>query len=122
MYFILTTFSTVGYGDYYPYSIAEKCAGIFLQVLGVTIFSVVINTFIEIISHFKDNDLTKNDDLSQWLTLCNNIRHQPRGDQKNITSELRKDIENHFEYYWENDRTRVIHDNIEIFKGIPYKI
>jgi len=30
MYFILTTFSTVGYGDYYPFSIPEKVAGIFL--------------------------------------------------------------------------------------------
>ena len=88
----------------------------------MTVFSVVINTFIEIISHFKDKDLTKNDDLSHWLALCNRIRHQPRGDAKNITSELRKDIENHFEYYWENDRIRVIHDNIEIFKAIPYKI
>jgi hypothetical protein len=49
MYFILTTLSTVGYGDLYPYSIAEKGAGVIYQMLGVTIFSIVMNALISII-------------------------------------------------------------------------
>jgi hypothetical protein len=52
---MLTTLSTVGYGDIVPKSIMEKavCAG--LHVLGVTIFSIVMNSFINIMMTLFDN-------------------------------------------------------------------
>jgi hypothetical protein len=43
MYFFLTTLSTVGYGDFYPSSISEKIVGIFIEIVGVTIFSILMN-------------------------------------------------------------------------------
>lgn len=43
MYFMLTTLSTVGYGDYFPSSIMEKIVGIVIQIVGVSIFSVLMN-------------------------------------------------------------------------------
>jgi hypothetical protein len=43
MYFMLTTLSTVGYGDYFPSSISEKVVGIVIQIVGVSIFSVLMN-------------------------------------------------------------------------------
>ena len=46
MYFMLTTISTVGYGDYYPTSIGEKFLGIVFQIIGVTIIASVQSTFI----------------------------------------------------------------------------
>ena len=46
MYFILTTLSTVGYGDLHPYSIAEKGAGIVIQMMGIIAFSIVMNALI----------------------------------------------------------------------------
>ena len=49
MYYMLTTLSTVGYGDYYPFSIAEKIVGSLIQIIGVTIFSIVMNAFIEVV-------------------------------------------------------------------------
>mgnify|MGYP002634111461 CR=1 FL=1 len=49
MYFFLTTLSTVGYGDYYPSSISEKIVGIFIEIVGVTIFSILMNQFIEVV-------------------------------------------------------------------------
>lgn len=43
MYFMLTTLSTVGYGDYFPSSIAEKILGVIIQIVGVSVFSVLMN-------------------------------------------------------------------------------
>lgn len=43
MYFMLTTLSTVGYGDFFPSSIMEKLVGIFIEIVGVTIFSILMN-------------------------------------------------------------------------------
>jgi voltage-gated potassium channel len=56
MYFCLTTLSTVGYGDYYPSSIMEKIVGIFIEIVGVTIFSILMNQFIEVVLRFKGDD------------------------------------------------------------------
>ena len=54
MYFMLTTLSTVGFGDSCPESIMEKAIGAMVQVLGVTIFSIVMNSFIEIVMTMID--------------------------------------------------------------------
>jgi voltage-gated potassium channel len=49
MYYSLSTIATVGYGDYYPTSIAEKILGTIMEVFGVTIFSILMNSFVEIV-------------------------------------------------------------------------
>jgi hypothetical protein len=43
MYYMLTTLSTIGYGDMYPYSISEKVIGALIEIAGVTLFTVVMN-------------------------------------------------------------------------------
>lgn len=47
MYFMLTTLSTVGFGDFFPSSIMEKIVGIFIEVVGVSIFAILMNEFID---------------------------------------------------------------------------
>jgi hypothetical protein len=77
MYFMLTTLSTVGYGDSHPHSIMEKavCAG--LQVLGVTIFSIVMNAFIKIVMTMIDiTAKSQEDDLIAWFNLIKKIKNQ----------------------------------------------
>lgn len=56
MYYMLTTLSTVGYGDYFPSSILEKIVGIFIEIVGVSVFSVLMNQFIEVVLKFKGDD------------------------------------------------------------------
>jgi len=53
VYFILTTLSTVGYGDFYPVSILEKIVGSLIMFCGVTFFSIIMNEFIGIILELK---------------------------------------------------------------------
>jgi hypothetical protein len=52
-YFSITTLSTVGYGDLYPISNAEKIFGIMIMLGGVGFFSFIMGSFIEIISTFN---------------------------------------------------------------------
>ena len=53
MYFMLTTLSTVGYGDFYPSSMLEKLVNILIQFIGVTIFSIVMTSFTEVFDFNK---------------------------------------------------------------------
>jgi voltage-gated potassium channel len=76
MYFMMTTLSTVGYGDYYPISSSEKIVGSFIQVIGVTLFATVMNVFIGIVLTFKDQDSNNDQEnhLNRWFALIKSIR------------------------------------------------
>jgi hypothetical protein len=75
MYFMLTTLSTVGYGDLYPTSIAEKVVGSLIQIIGVTIFSIVMNAFIKVVMSGRENSNKDNEaNLSKWFVLIKKIR------------------------------------------------
>lgn len=76
MYYALTTLSTVGYGDYFPYSIAEKIAGSIIQIFGVTFFSILMNGFIDVVLSIQASDFSNNEDnLQNWFTLIKKIRN-----------------------------------------------
>jgi voltage-gated potassium channel len=76
MYYMLSTLSTVGYGDLYPYSMAEKIVGAVIQILGVTFFSVVMNNFIGVVMGMKDSERPNNEDLlAKWLHLIAEMKN-----------------------------------------------
>ena len=69
MYYALTTLATVGYGDYYPCSIAEKILGSIIQIFGVTFFSILMNNFIDVVLSMKSSNFNDNEDrLQRWAT------------------------------------------------------
>jgi len=51
-YFSITTLSTVGYGDLYPISTAERLIVIIIMLGGVAYFSFIMGSFIGIIQSF----------------------------------------------------------------------
>ena len=53
LYFSLTMLSTVGYGDMYPLSNLERAVGVFLMMVGVAVFSCVMDEFVEIQTLFE---------------------------------------------------------------------
>ena len=59
MYFGMTTLSTVGLGDYYPVSNSEQIMGCILFLLGVTTFSYIFSSYLDI--------------LNVWLKLENDF-------------------------------------------------
>jgi hypothetical protein len=123
MYYALTTLATVGYGDYYPCSIAEKIVGSVIQIFGVTFFSVLMNNFIDVVMSLKTNNFNDNEnDLQSWFILIKKIRNQPDQGTLDISIELRDAIEMHFNYFWDNDRTAVLLNRKEYFDSIPFYI
>lgn len=69
-YFLLTTLSTVGYGDLYPISQAEQIVTLLIMMGGVGFFSFIMGKFMEIINNYQvkmgAEDKTK--ELMKWLT------------------------------------------------------
>ena len=79
-YFVLTSLSTVGYGDYVPISNIERIVSIFIIIWGVTFFSYIMGNCIEIISNYdkKKGTQDKSNDLNNWLTLLTKFtNHKP---------------------------------------------
>lgn len=102
MYYSLTTLSTVGYGDSSPKSIIEKIFGSIIQIFGVTFFSILMNRFQDIVVSMKgQNEALNEQKLQQWFYLIRRIKNQPNGSALDIDSNLRKEIEEHFHYYWD---------------------
>ncbi|MFD2671753.1 potassium channel family protein [Marinicrinis sediminis] len=52
LYFVLTTMSTVGYGDYSPATTAGKVLTLFIYVFGIGLLSLVIGKIIDTVAEF----------------------------------------------------------------------
>jgi len=120
IYFMLTTLSTVGYGDFYPSSMAEKLLGILIQFGGVTIFSIVMTSFTEVFDFQKRDQ--KYEKLQVWLTVIKRIRLQPFGEGTDIPPAVKYELEQHFNYFWANDRVASLLANRDYFDSIPFNI
>ena len=100
-YFSITTLSTVGYGDLAPVSDVEKIVGICIMIGGVAFFSYIMGQFIEIISNFNQNLGVEEQtfELHNWMTLLTRFR-----ENKPLPNSLYRQINQHFKYYWANNR------------------
>ena len=100
-YFALTTLATVGYGDFFPVSNVERIVAVFIMLCGVAFFSYIMGSFIEIISNYekKMGVIDKSTDLHNWMTLLTRFTNN-----KPLPKSLASQIENHFSYFWTNDR------------------
>lgn len=69
-YFVMTTLTTVGYGDLTPQTYSEKIAGIFLIIVGVAFFSYIMGTFGDVLSSYQEKIGSDSNSIaiSKWLT------------------------------------------------------
>lgn len=56
LYFTFTSLSTVGFGDYYPITNAERLIGSFILLFGVAIFSYTLDNLNNIIQRSMETD------------------------------------------------------------------
>lgn len=117
-YFVLTTLSTVGYGDLIATNNAERIFCIFLMLLGVAVFSYVMGNFTDLITSYdkKLGISDKGEELQNWLTLISKFSNTG---SKPLSNELIKKIDNHFAYYWEHDRNSTINKNDPYLSFLP---
>lgn len=52
-WWVMTTVTTVGYGDYYPHSIAGKCLGMVLYIFGIGLISITISKVVDALFSFQ---------------------------------------------------------------------
>ncbi|WP_227521945.1 potassium channel family protein [Bacillus solitudinis] len=52
-YFVMTTFATVGYGDYSPVTVAGKLFTVFMYLIGIGLLGVVIGKIIDAFTIFR---------------------------------------------------------------------
>lgn len=118
-YFSLTTLSTVGYGDLYPVSTNEMIVGIIVMLLGIVFFSHIMGSFIEIISNYdkRMGSVDRGTELHNWMTLLTRFTNN-----KPLPKTLINQIDNHFAYYWANDRLNAISKDDEFLSALPRQI
>jgi hypothetical protein len=99
-YYMFTSLSTVGFGDYHPRSNFERIYCAFVLLFGVAIFSYIMGKFIEILDQFKsyNNDLDQGDDLNKFLGVLTRYNGYER-----LNNDFKKKLESFFEYKWKND-------------------
>ncbi len=101
----------------------EKIFGSIIQIFGVTFFSILMNKFQDIVVSIKGQSDGHNEQkLQQWFYLIRRIKNQPNGSGLDIDPNLKKEIENHFRYYWDQDRREVLLEKREYFDAIPHQI
>jgi len=118
-YFALTTLSTIGYGDYYPISRNEKLVGIIFMLVGIVFFSQIMGSFIEIISNYdkRMGSVDRSTELHNWMTLLTRFTNN-----KPLPKGLINQIDNHYAYYWANDRLNAISKKDEFLNALPRQI
>jgi len=54
--------------------------------------------------------------------VIRSIRFSDFNKKSDINKNIKQEIERHFKYFWEHDRTSVLRDKLEYFDSIPFKI
>lgn len=118
-YFALTTLSTVGYGDLYPISVTEMIGGILVMMIGIVFFSHIMGSFIEIISNYdkRMGSVDRSTELHNWMTLLTRFTNN-----KPLPKNLINQIDNHYAFYWANDRLNAISKDDEFLRALPRSI
>ena len=115
-YFVLTGLTTVGYGDYYPSNEYEKMFGIIIMFLGVAIFSYVMSEFSDQINIYNQTFVEKEQgsDLDNYIASLNEFCPK-----SSFNKGLVKNINDHFKFFWKNDRMFSIDKNNKYLSNLP---
>jgi hypothetical protein len=82
-----------------------------------------MNAFIKIVMTMIDiTAKSQEDELIAWFMLIQKIKNQPSDGGLDISIGLKKEIEKHFFYFWDNDRTQVLKNKLDYFDAIPFWI
>lgn len=111
MYYAFTSLSTVGFGDYNPRSDIERMACAFILLIGVMLFSTIMNGFIEMINNFKNYnaEMDDGDNLTRFFGILKEFNGK-----KPVEDKLKKQIEAHFDYKWKHDRNVAFETELDI--------
>jgi len=104
-YFLFTSLSTVGLGDFHPRSDFERLVCAFMLLFGVAVFSFVMGNFITILDATKsiNDDLEEGDELSKFFGLLFQFNKNQHLDQ-----DFKDQLESYFSYRWAQNLNWVV--------------
>jgi len=116
MYFMLTTITTTGFGDYIPLTNVERAYVIFVELIGVALYSYVMGNMLELISNYEKKVAVddKSIELHHWLSLLDRFNTK-----KALSKPLIEEIEKHFKYFWKEYRTNNFDINDQTLASLP---
>lgn len=92
--------STIGFGDYSPKSVDEKIVGSLVLMLGVAVFSIIMNNLMDVMRDVRSIDSTGAPrDLSKWIAMLSKYNNGLPMCKNTIQS-----IEGFFDYYWTQNK------------------
>lgn len=115
-YFVLTTLSTIGYGDLSPQTNSEKILGISLMIVGIAFFSYIMGNFNDVLINYdkKMGIIDRRNDLQMWMTSLDKFNpNQP------IPRALLKKINDHFNFFWKHDRLSSLTPDDKYLQTMP---
>ena len=121
LYFMFTTLSTVGFGDFNPKSELERGIMTFILLIGVACSSYIMSQFISIVLDLQKITASNEDSekMAEWLQVLKNYNnHKP------VPLDMVAEFERYFEYYWQNDKTyaMVSEEDLAILDELPEDI
>lgn len=103
----------MGFGDYHPISNNERLLTAVILMFGVCIFSLLMDTFLEIIRGLQilNADLDDGDNLTRFFVL---LKRFNKG--KPLNEKWKDEVEAYMEYKWNNDRLLALKDADDVSK------
>jgi hypothetical protein len=121
MYFLFTSLTTTGFGDFHPRSNSERMLSTIMLLIGVSIFSYAMMVFIDILNNYRSiNDhIEDGDNLSKFFGMIARFNNG-----KKIDTKLKNRIEAYFEYKWLHDKNQAIDDEDEksMLHQLPFEV
>lgn len=110
LYYTMTTLNTIGYGDFHPQNQIEMVINIAIQIFNALLFGLLTN---RLINFFRDNFSWVPEDkrqhrLHHWFKMINRIRLGENNVGVDIPQATKREIEEHFEYFWQYDRVSIL--------------
>ena len=106
MYFIITTFSTVGYGDISASNVSEKVFCIVIMIVGVTAFAAGTSTLTNLLQTYE----IENKAISEKLDVLNRIKKEYY-----LPLKLYENVKKSIKYQHNND----IEDMVQFLDTLP---
>ena len=117
-YFILTSLSTVGFGDFAPISDFERPLGAMLLLVGVLIFSYFMNEFVEILDKFLslDAEYEESEQLERFWTAMEKFNMFSK-----LEPEFVDKVNNFLHYNWRYNKNNCLRGEVEeyLFDQLP---